>query len=103
MMLNVVENFQKSRNPQRAQKQPAQFHIKGVVGGFGHPSLSPHGEGPKPGVARDSRLMPVPIATADTRRCAYGFAFRTILTRYAFRFSRSSGVSAPGSHDGCCD
>ena len=66
------------------EKHPAQFHVKAV----GRPSLSPHGEGPKPDLARDSRFMPVPIGTADTRRYAYGFAFRTILTRSAFRFSR---------------
>ena len=53
------------------------------------------------GVARDSRLIPVPIATADTRRCAYGFAFRTILARSALNSSRSSGVSTPESQVGC--
>jgi len=32
MLLNVVENFQKSRNRQRGQKHPPQFHRKVVVG-----------------------------------------------------------------------
>ena len=96
MLLNVAEKLPEEPESSESSKAQAQFRRKG--GGWG--SDAHLCRRMASGVARDSRLMPVPIATADTRCCAYGFAFRTILTRYAFRFSRSSSVSAPGSQLG---
>jgi hypothetical protein len=66
LLSRIGERDGDRNNGAMMQKQPAQFHVKGVGGGRTPILCRRMARAPKPGVARDSRLMPVPIATADT-------------------------------------